>query len=80
MVRLASALGFVVASASCVAASHIQDKLNNVANIETMRIPSLRAKDAERKNALNANLASIMVKPVSRKLEEAVEEEKIQIY
>jgi hypothetical protein len=85
MTRFASALAFVVASASSVAASHIPETLHNVANIETMRNPSLRTKDAERKSALHANLAASVVKPskqLSRKLDEAAaaDEEAVDEY
>ena len=78
MTRFASALAFVIASASSVAALHVPEALNNVANIETMRNPVLRVKDAERKRALQANLASLNVKPSktsARKLDQVEGEE-----
>jgi hypothetical protein len=73
MTRFACAFAFVAATSS-VAALHIPEPLNNVVNTETMRNPVLRSKEAERKRSLQANLASLNVKPskmLSRKLDQA---------
>lgn len=77
MTRFATALSLVLASASVVAAKHISESLNNVANFETLRNPALRTKDAERKLAVQTKLTSMAVKPskqLSRKLDQAAAE------
>ena len=72
MTRFATALAIVVATASSIAAMHIPESLNNVANIETARNPALRSKDAERKLTLQKTLSSMAVP--SRRLDEAAAE------
>lgn len=73
MVQFASALGLFLATANSALALRIPDSLHDVVNKETMRVPSLRNKDADRKNVLHNKLAGMAVRPseqTKRKLQD----------
>jgi len=63
MTRFASALALVLATASVSQAIHIPDSLKDTVKMETGRVPTLRQKDKERKNAMQGKLAAMAVKP-----------------
>jgi hypothetical protein len=62
MTRFVTSLAFLVASATTMSAMRIPDSLKDVANSETMRVPALRSKEAERKNVFQHKIASMVSK------------------
>ena len=63
MTRYAGALACLLATASAASAMHIPASLRDVVNAETPRNPALRKKEAERKNLMQKQLASMAVHP-----------------
>ena len=64
MTRFSGALACLLATVSVSQAMmHIPDSLRDVVKMETLRNPSLRKKDMERKNVMQSKLAGMAIKP-----------------